>query len=226
MSSDKAALDSLRIDRTTSARRNPSWIAPVLVVILLVGGGVFWWLKQPKAAAVETAVARAQASNGGGVQRTLLNASGYVTARRAATVSSKVTGKVVEVLVEEGMKVEAGQVLARLDCIECRGEPAAGGGAARVGETPLEETKPNLDVRAAGVEALHRSRRDEGGERFGSCAKRRWRRGRLTRGSCARRRRSPSPSARSSNGSSSSTTPSSARRSPASSRPRTRSPAR
>jgi RND family efflux transporter MFP subunit len=45
----------------------------------------------------------------------MLNASGYVTARRRATVSSKLTGKVVEVLVEEGMAVRAGQVLARLD---------------------------------------------------------------------------------------------------------------
>ncbi len=46
---------------------------------------------------------------------TVLNASGYVTARRQATVSSKVTGKVTEVLVEEGMVVHEGQVLARLD---------------------------------------------------------------------------------------------------------------
>jgi transcriptional regulator of acetoin/glycerol metabolism len=45
----------------------------------------------------------------------VLNASGYVTARRAATVSSKVTGKVIEVLIEEGMKVKEGQVVARLD---------------------------------------------------------------------------------------------------------------
>jgi RND family efflux transporter MFP subunit len=45
----------------------------------------------------------------------VLNASGYVTARRRATVSSKVTGKVVEVLFEEGMTVTEGQVLARLD---------------------------------------------------------------------------------------------------------------
>jgi HlyD family secretion protein len=50
-----------------------------------------------------------------GADRTVLNASGYVTARREATVSSKVTGKVVEVLIEEGMKVKDGQVLARLD---------------------------------------------------------------------------------------------------------------
>jgi RND family efflux transporter MFP subunit len=45
----------------------------------------------------------------------VLNASGYVTARRRATVSSKITGKVVEVNVEEGMAVTQGQVLARLD---------------------------------------------------------------------------------------------------------------
>jgi RND family efflux transporter MFP subunit len=45
----------------------------------------------------------------------VLNASGYVTARRRATVSSKITGKVVEVHVEEGMAVREGQVLARLD---------------------------------------------------------------------------------------------------------------
>jgi HlyD family secretion protein len=50
-----------------------------------------------------------------GTQASVLNASGYVTARRRATVSSKVTGKVIEVNVEEGMAVREGQVLARLD---------------------------------------------------------------------------------------------------------------
>ena len=45
----------------------------------------------------------------------MLNASGYVTARRQATVSAKVTGKIVEVLIEEGMRVKEGQVVARLD---------------------------------------------------------------------------------------------------------------
>jgi len=62
---------------------------------------------------VKTAVVRS--SGGAATERTVLNASGYVTARRAATVSSKVTGKVVEVLVEEGLRVQEGQVLARLD---------------------------------------------------------------------------------------------------------------
>ena len=50
-----------------------------------------------------------------GSQAAVLNASGYVTARRRATVSAKITGKVVEVNVEEGMAVREGQILARLD---------------------------------------------------------------------------------------------------------------
>ena len=50
----------------------------------------------------------------------MLNASGYVTARRRATVSSKVTGKVLEVFVEEGKAVRKGQVLARLDDSQIR----------------------------------------------------------------------------------------------------------
>ena len=45
----------------------------------------------------------------------VLSASGYVTARRLATVSAEITGRITEVLIEEGMSVEAGQVLARLD---------------------------------------------------------------------------------------------------------------
>jgi HlyD family secretion protein len=55
-----------------------------------------------------------EASSGSG-DRTLLNASGYVTARREATLSSKITGRVTEVLIEEGQAVIAGQVIARLD---------------------------------------------------------------------------------------------------------------
>jgi RND family efflux transporter MFP subunit len=50
----------------------------------------------------------------------VLNASGYVTARRRATVSSKVTGKVIDVLVEEGHAVREGQILAHLDDTQVR----------------------------------------------------------------------------------------------------------
>jgi RND family efflux transporter MFP subunit len=80
--------------------------------MVVVIGGMAWWLTRPRPVAVQTAVVKELAA---GERRTLLNASGYVTARREATVSSKVTGKVVEVLIEEGDEVEAGQVLARID---------------------------------------------------------------------------------------------------------------
>jgi RND family efflux transporter MFP subunit len=46
-----------------------------------------------------------------------LVASGYVVARRKATVAAEITGKVVEVLIEEGMVVQAGQIVARLDSV-------------------------------------------------------------------------------------------------------------
>jgi RND family efflux transporter MFP subunit len=46
----------------------------------------------------------------------LLNASGYVTPRRRATVAAKVTGQIKEIYAEEGLRVKVGQVLARLDC--------------------------------------------------------------------------------------------------------------
>jgi len=114
MSSPKSPLDELRIQRRPE---QPSplkpWLVVVGVVALLTLGAAIWWHAQADAIEVRTAVARD--ARGGGGDHTVLNASGYVTARRAATVSSKVTGKVTEVLIEEGMKVKEGQILARLD---------------------------------------------------------------------------------------------------------------
>ncbi|MDQ3622366.1 MAG: efflux RND transporter periplasmic adaptor subunit [Verrucomicrobiota bacterium] len=142
MSSDKITIDQLRIDRSGSAKRGtPSWLAPALLTIVAVTAGALWWLNRPKAVVVETAVAREQAAGG---QKTLLNASGYVTARRAATVSSKVTGKVIEVLVEEGMKVEADQVLARLDPSNVEAGLRLAEAQWESARKSLEETKPNL----------------------------------------------------------------------------------
>src|SRR5690349_21693215 len=98
MSVDKQTLDELRIDRSTSRRGglSPGLIIGVLAALLVVAA-VLWWMNRPKPVPVRTFVVQASSGGGGGNgDRILLNASGYVTARRQATVSSKVTGKVME----------------------------------------------------------------------------------------------------------------------------------
>ena len=114
MSLPKPTLDDLRIERSPEPESSSRfWPVVIGILILAVIAASVWWLKGPGKIPVRTVLVREAAGNG--IERTVLNASGYVTARRQATVSSKITGKVVEVLVEEGMKVQEGQVLARLD---------------------------------------------------------------------------------------------------------------
>jgi RND family efflux transporter MFP subunit len=79
-----------------------------------------------------------------GTQAAVLNASGYVTARRRATVSSKITGKVVQVNVEEGMAVKEGQVLARLDDVTLRASLALSQAQAEAARRALRETEVRL----------------------------------------------------------------------------------
>jgi len=113
MSSDKATLDGLRIDRSAApdGKGRLAWILGA-ALLFLIAAGLFAWFRLPRAAEVRVALVHERPGTAAG---TVLNASGYVTARRQATVSSKVTGKVTEVLVEEGMVVHEGQILARLD---------------------------------------------------------------------------------------------------------------
>jgi len=87
------------------------WLV-VLVVLGAAGFGTWRWATRERPIEVQVASATERAA---GAQAAVLNATGYVTARRRATVSSKITGKVIEVNVEEGMAVKEGQVLARLD---------------------------------------------------------------------------------------------------------------
>jgi RND family efflux transporter MFP subunit len=115
----KQDLAALRIDRQPDRPGIGRWIAWVVLLLLLVGGGAGVWAWVTRERPVEVQVATA-AERADGVQAAVLNASGYVTARRRATVSSKITGKVVEVNVEEGMVVKEGQVLARLDDANAR----------------------------------------------------------------------------------------------------------
>jgi HlyD family secretion protein len=142
MAPDKQALDELRIDRAKPRRGVPVALIVVLLFIVAAAAVAFWWFNRPKPAVVRTLIVQQSSS---GSDKTSLNASGYVKARREATVSSKVTGKVVEVLVEEGMKVEAGQILARLDSSNVEKSLHLAEAQAESARKALDETKANLE---------------------------------------------------------------------------------
>lgn len=160
MSLHKPLLDALRIERRPE-RPSPfkPWLWIVTLLVLLSLGAGLWWHSRAGAAVVQTALARN--TSAGGDDRTVLNASGYVTARREATVSSKVTGKVVAVLIEEGLKVTNGQVLARLDDSNIRtdlevAQAELESAQAAVGETRAQLKQANNDYQRAIVLAAQK----------------------------------------------------------------------
>lgn len=113
----RPSLDELRIDRQADRPSSRAGLYVLLAILAVAALAVLAYRFWPAAPVeVRTVVAR-QAQDGSSASgaATVLNASGYVTARRQATVSAKFTGRVTEVLIEEGMVVEEGQVLARLD---------------------------------------------------------------------------------------------------------------
>ena len=115
MATERRRIEELRIDRSVQPEASP-WRRRVQLLslsVVLVGVAVWWFLGGARAVEVETAtVAESRAGAGAA---SVVDASGYVVARRQATVSSKVTGRLAEVAIEEGMSVKDGQVLARLD---------------------------------------------------------------------------------------------------------------
>ena len=144
MSDLKRDLDALRIEREPDRPAAARWIIWTGLIILLAAGGFagFRWLTRERPVEVQVATVSARAA---GTQAAVLNASGYVVARRRATVSSKITGKVVEVDVEEGKNVVQGQVLARLDDSTPRASLALAEAQAEAARRTLRENEVRLD---------------------------------------------------------------------------------
>jgi RND family efflux transporter MFP subunit len=155
MALDTESLGSLRIDRTTvsSGGNRTGLYATIAVVVVVLAAGAWFYLR-PKPTEITTVVAEAE-SSGPSLGTSVLNASGYVVARRMATVSSKVTGKVLEIYVEEGMEVKKNQVLARLD-------PENSSTMLTMAERELEAARRNLtEIEVRLAEARRNLERNE-----------------------------------------------------------------
>jgi RND family efflux transporter MFP subunit len=159
MNASAELLKELRIerDRTPPPRgpRNGLWIGLGVLVVLVLAVAGWLLLGRKPAPPVDTAVAVAAGGQGAG-SASVLDASGYVVARRIATVSAKVTGRVKEVLIEEGMQVQKGQVLARLDPIDADAQRSLAASQVAAARSQADS------VRAQLVEAEAQARRLSG----------------------------------------------------------------
>jgi len=141
-------IDSLRIDRhpaTATPRNRWPRFAALALGLLALAGTALWWGLQPGAAEVRIVEPELVESGQRAAVASVLDASGYVVARRQATVAAEVTGKLVEVNVEEGQRVEQGDVLARLDDATEQAQLDLAWARLRAAESALAETRARLD---------------------------------------------------------------------------------
>jgi RND family efflux transporter MFP subunit len=135
---DQASLiEQLKIERPAEQppRRSAWWWVASLAVVGAMGTALYVFM--PRAVPIQIAIAEPVAGDAAVGPSSILDASGYVVARRQATVSAKITGKVVAVGIEEGQRVERDEIIARLDDTNAK----AGVAQARA---ELEQARANL----------------------------------------------------------------------------------
>jgi RND family efflux transporter MFP subunit len=146
---DRDPPPSGRRRRRDGGGRWPLVVGIAVAVLLLAAAGVWFLIARPDLAEVEVADAKPAWSGAATQGGTLLDASGYVVARREATVSAKVAGKVAQVLIQEGQHVAAGEVIATIDDSNAKAalnqaaaQAAAAQESIRVAQVSLAEATP------------------------------------------------------------------------------------
>lgn len=146
MDDKTALLNQLRIDRSgepAPSRTGWIWAGAALGVAAAAALAAWWWMR-PGAVPVHVVAAQAIAGNGAAAAGSILDASGYVVARRQATVASKITAKMVELNIEEGDHVKAGQIIAKLDDTNIRAAQNQARAQLEFAKAGLAETQVNL----------------------------------------------------------------------------------
>ena len=143
MENDKSSLlDSLKIERRPPVKRKG--LSPLLLGTAAVGliavGAAAWFFWPDNAIPVHVITAAQEGAGGGGGSS--LDASGYVVARRKATLSAKIMGKIAQVNFEEGQKVKAGDIVARLDDSNYAALLGQAQAQARQAKATLDNTAP------------------------------------------------------------------------------------
>jgi RND family efflux transporter MFP subunit len=159
MNTNADLLKSLKIDRQAPSppSRRGLWIGlgVAAAILLLVVAG---WLVFARGKAIEVQVAPATAIGGGsGGAASVLDATGYVVARRMATVSAKITGRVREVRIEEGQHVAEGEIIATLDPIDADQQLALARAQAAAARSQVDAAAAQLrdaEANAARLSAL------------------------------------------------------------------------
>jgi RND family efflux transporter MFP subunit len=146
MDDKSALLQQLRIDRGSALVRSGNgrvWLAAAAVMVAAAALAAWWWTR-PGAVRVHVVAAQAIAGGGAAAAGSILDASGYVVARRQATVASKITAKMVELDIEEGDHVKAGQIIAKLDDTNIRAALNQATAQLEFAKASLTETQVNL----------------------------------------------------------------------------------
>ncbi len=139
MNDKSELLSQLRIDRDqklSTRSLKPWYFAAATLVALVVLVKAFY-----KAPPVQVQVEMARMAVADAADARVLDATGYVVARRISTVSSKVTARVDEILVEEGQHVDQGQVVARLDTTNTRKALELSKAELQAAKTQVDEAK-------------------------------------------------------------------------------------
>jgi RND family efflux transporter MFP subunit len=145
MDDKSTLLNQLRIDRGSEpVRSGKGWIWAASLAALLVAAIAAWAWTRPATVPVHIAVAQALAGDGAAAAGSILDASGYVVARRQATVASKITAKMIELDIEEGDHVKADQIIARLDDTNVRAALNQASAQLDYAKAGLAETQVNL----------------------------------------------------------------------------------